>query len=441
MRKTIVIGGVLLLVQIPLLALTLVQEKTWGGIDTDEASEVAVGIDGSVYVAGTTLSFGAGDRDAFLLKYNPDGSLAWDRTYGTPPVAPFTRADEFGLGLAVAGDGSAYITGQFAGGVLFLAKFDSAGLLVWDLTWGENGTIGNGLAIGTDGSVYASGLSFVFGAGQSDAVLVKFSSEGVLLWQRTWGGTGFDAARAIAAAPDGGAYIAGETNSFFANDAFLVKFDANGNVVWERDWAAEGADAPFTALTAAHGVAVAPDSSVYITGYAFDTGAPRNVILVKFDAAGNVIWERVGGPEFGVATDVAVAPADGAVFVSGNMGSDDPDVFGGWAFVAEFTAEGKAKKADRWGSVIPNESTSAESIAIAPDGTIVTAGYVGAPPYELGRAANSARAVASVLTIPTGVVTDPQSAPHTLTGAVALAATGSETYVGAREAFMLRLMR
>jgi hypothetical protein len=441
MRKTIVIGGVLLLMQITLLALTLLQEKTWGGIETDEATEVAVGIDGSVYVAGTTLSFGAGDRDAFLLKYNPDGSLAWDRTYGTPPVAPFTRADEFGLGLAVAGDGSAYITGQFAGGVLFLAKFDSAGLLVWDLTWGENGTIGNGLAIGTDGSVYVSGLSFVFGAGQSDAVLVKFSSEGALLWQRTWGGTGFDAARAIAAAPDGGAYIAGETNSFFANDAFLVKFDANGDVVWERDWAAEGADAPFTGLTAAYGVTVAPDTSIYITGNAFDTGERTNVILVKFDAAGNVIWERVGGPEFAAATDVAVAPADGAVFVSGNMSSDDPDVFGGWAFVAEFTAGGKAKKANSWGSVVPNENTSAESIAVAPDGTIVTAGYVGAPPYELDRGSNSARAVASVLTIPTGVVTDPQSTPNTLTGALATAAAGSETYAGATDAFMLRLAR
>jgi beta-propeller uncharacterized protein DUF5122 len=44
------------------------------------AIAVDVAPDGSVYVAGTTLSFGAGDRDAFLLKYNTDGTLAWQRT-------------------------------------------------------------------------------------------------------------------------------------------------------------------------------------------------------------------------------------------------------------------------------------------------------------------------------------------------------------------------
>ncbi len=69
MKKTVVIGTALLLVQIPLIALVLLQERTWGGPQFDEGSGVATAPDNSVYVTGTTLSFGAGDRDAFLLKY------------------------------------------------------------------------------------------------------------------------------------------------------------------------------------------------------------------------------------------------------------------------------------------------------------------------------------------------------------------------------------
>src|SRR6185295_17367163 len=109
----------LILFQISLLALVLVQQGTWGGPDTDEAAGVAVAADGSVYVTGTTLSFGQGGRDAFLLKYAPDGSLVWQRTYGTAPDASFV-ADEFGTGVAVAADGSVYITGQYRDGNLFL---------------------------------------------------------------------------------------------------------------------------------------------------------------------------------------------------------------------------------------------------------------------------------------------------------------------------------
>lgn len=99
MRKTLVIGAGLLLVQIPLLALTLLQEATWGGPNHDDANEVAFASDGGVYVAGTTES-GDGDRDAFLLKSRADRTLEWTRTYGTPNLET-GFGDEFVAGLAV----------------------------------------------------------------------------------------------------------------------------------------------------------------------------------------------------------------------------------------------------------------------------------------------------------------------------------------------------
>src|SRR6187401_2219898 len=122
MRKTNLLGAVLLAVQIPLDALTLLQERTWGGAADDRADEVAIASDGSVYVAGTTDT-ADGDRDVFLLKYRPDRTLQWERTYGTTANPESGFDDEFATGLAVAPDGSVYVTGQFGTVVLFLAKF------------------------------------------------------------------------------------------------------------------------------------------------------------------------------------------------------------------------------------------------------------------------------------------------------------------------------
>ena len=68
-------------------ALTLSFERTWGGPNIDNGTGVAVApSDRSVYVAGTTASFGTGtadgNTDAFLLKFAANGAVAWQRTWG-----------------------------------------------------------------------------------------------------------------------------------------------------------------------------------------------------------------------------------------------------------------------------------------------------------------------------------------------------------------------
>src|SRR5262249_37606644 len=139
MRKTIAIGAALILIQIPLIAYLLLQQKTWGGPDRDGANGVAVAADGSVYVTGSTRSFSAGPflhDDALLLKYAPDGTLLWQRTYGTPSDS-LNSGVEVGIAVAVAPDQSGVVVaGNYRDGNIFLAKFDPSGTLLWDLTWG-----------------------------------------------------------------------------------------------------------------------------------------------------------------------------------------------------------------------------------------------------------------------------------------------------------------
>ena len=444
MRKGIVLGVVLCLVQIPLLALTLIQSDVFGGPNHDDARRVAFAPDGGVYVAGTTLS-AAGDSDAFIRKYDATRVLQWERAYGLPfdPTVGFD--DDFVEGLAVGSDGSAYMAGMLGTGVLFLARFDSAGNLAWDSTYGENGTIASGAAVGPDGHIYVS--AHFGGPNSSDPThlesrLLKFDSNGNLVWARAWGGIGepglpgFDQSHGVATGPDG-VYMVGDTNSFFANDAYLVKFDFDGNLVWQRDWGVDGVQAPFTGITIASGVTTDGAGNVYFTGSTSDSGHLKNITLVKFSGTGDLIWSKVGGPGFGVGRDVAVSPDGAAVFVSGNMLADDPDFFGGFAFVAEFTSGGKARKANSWGSS-PEFSASAESVVVSGEGLVVTAGFVGPGPHEFGRASNTARNADTHLIIPTGVV---QTLPTLLEAQDGQVLPFDSTSFGGDDAFTLWTQR
>jgi hypothetical protein len=134
MRKTIVLGTTLILLQISLLAHVLLQERTWGGSNMDGAQGVAVAGDGSVYVTGSTRSFDPQGEDAFLLKYDAGGNLQWQRTYGEATDATTLRA-ESGVGVAVAPDHSGVLVlGNYRDGNIFLAKFSHDGDLLWDRT-------------------------------------------------------------------------------------------------------------------------------------------------------------------------------------------------------------------------------------------------------------------------------------------------------------------
>ncbi len=149
-------------------------------------------------------------------------------------------------GVATAADGTSYVVGisdsfttdQFGNpsARIFLVKFAPDGSLVWQRIW--NGTTIRGLgrtgvALGASNSVFVTGVSTNNG---NDAVLLKFDVNGTLLWERTWGGPASDQGLAVATAPDGSAYIAGTTTSFGPSSSglFVVKFDALGNLVWQR---------------------------------------------------------------------------------------------------------------------------------------------------------------------------------------------------------------
>ncbi|MEO0257414.1 MAG: hypothetical protein ABIM74_09005, partial [candidate division WOR-3 bacterium] len=219
--------------------------KAFGGTNWDDARSIVQTADGGYAVAGWTYSFGAGNSDFLVLKLNPDGSVAWARTFGGTGwdyAHSITQTSDGGY--AVAG-----YTPSFGAGYVdfFVLKLNSNGSLAWAGTFGgTNYDWALSITQTSDGGYAVAGETKSFGAGNQDFLVLKLNPDGSLAWARTFGRIGDDWAESITQTSDGGYAVAGATHSFGAGDYdFLVlKLNPDGSLAWARtfggtnyDWA------------------------------------------------------------------------------------------------------------------------------------------------------------------------------------------------------------
>ena len=215
--------------------------KSYGGPNSDYVKDVKQTNDGGYILAGHTESFGQGLSDAWLIKTSSDGIELWNKTFGGVD-SDFLNdvqqtSDEgyifVGYTEPINGDKDAW-----------LVKTDSDGIELWNKTFGGvNDDSANDVKQTSNGGFILVGYTESFGQGQSDTWLVKTDSDGIELWNKTFGGVSYDSANDVKQTSDGGFIIAGQTSSFGIgdNDAWLIKTDVNGNHVWNNMfWSGSG---------------------------------------------------------------------------------------------------------------------------------------------------------------------------------------------------------
>ena len=118
---------------------TLEWTRLLGTGGSDHGKALTTGLDGSIYMSGYTDGSldgqtNSGDKDAFLTKYSPDGVKQWTRLLGTEDWDE-SRAVTTGL------DGSIYMSGTTSGSLdgqtnsggtdAFLTKYSADGVKQW----------------------------------------------------------------------------------------------------------------------------------------------------------------------------------------------------------------------------------------------------------------------------------------------------------------------
>jgi len=154
---------------------------TWGGIDYESCSTITLDILNNIYLGGYTNSFGIGNEDVCLVKFDSLGVQQWNLTWGGID-------DERCNAIALDSLSNIYLAGRTnsfgeGGYNMCLIKFDISGVLQWNLTWGEGFTsLCNSLAIDSSDNIYLGGL-----ANEEQMCIVKYNSLGVQEWNHTYG--------------------------------------------------------------------------------------------------------------------------------------------------------------------------------------------------------------------------------------------------------------
>jgi len=151
--------------------------KTYGGSGQDFGQSVTQATDGGYIICGSTNSFGAGEYDIYLVKISSDGDLLWTQTFGG-------TGEEFGRSLYATPDGGCILCGStmsFGAGDedVYIIKTDSTGEASWTNTYGGTRKDGVYSVVQTsDGGYIMSGTTTSFGAGSYDVYLLKTDSLG-----------------------------------------------------------------------------------------------------------------------------------------------------------------------------------------------------------------------------------------------------------------------
>ena len=310
---------------------------------------------------GFDTSYNGGSDDTFIAKVNADGTLAWSSYLGG-------SSNEEGYGIAIDGDGNAWVTGRtsssnfasggpdtgYHGDTAFVAKINADGTFAWsqylsDAQWG------NGIAIDGSGNAWVTGYTpsadfasggfdTTYNGGVRDAFVAKMDanwSHGMveLSGRQRVGETGI----AIAIDGDGNAWVTGSTGSpDFASggsdtsyngdeDAFVAKINADGTLAWSSYLGGKYNEI---------GLAIAVDGSgnLWVTGATSSSGwasggfdisyngnnqrSPYgDAFVAKMDANGALVWlSYLGGSSDDVSRGIGI-DGDGNAWVAGHTPS------------------------------------------------------------------------------------------------------------------------
>ncbi|MCW7071423.1 MAG: hypothetical protein OCU12_03690 [Methanophagales archaeon] len=150
--------------------------KTFGGSDYDFAMSVQQTTDGGYIIAGSTDSYGAGSYDFWLVKTDSDGNKEWDKTFGGSDYdwAESVQQTTDG-GYIIAGFTRSYGAGDRD---FWLVKTDANGNKEWDKTFGGSDyDFASSVQQTADGGYIIAGSTASYGAGDKDFWLVKVKGE------------------------------------------------------------------------------------------------------------------------------------------------------------------------------------------------------------------------------------------------------------------------
>ena len=345
-----------------------------GGSDYDYIYSVAETSDGGVIAGGyfqsRSIQVGdytltnSGSYDGMLIKYSREGEVEWARSVGG-------SSDDRITSVATTRDG-----GVIAGGY-----FQSRSIEVGDYT-----------LMNSQG-------------GNSDGMIIKYSSSGEVERARSVGGSRTDQITSVAETSDGGVIAGGYFNSdeiqvgdytltnSGSYDGMLIKYSASGEVEWARSVGGSNYDYINSVAETRDGGVIAGgyfySSSIQVEDYTLTNSGNEDGMLIKYSATGEVEWARsVGGSNSDYIQSVATTE-DGGYIAGGYFYSDEIQV-GEYTLTNSGGRDGMIIKYSSTGEVEWAISVGGDdydyiySVAETSDGGVIAGGYFQSRSIQVG---------------------------------------------------------
>lgn len=216
-------------------------QKTYGGDDYDDLIAVRQTSDSGYILGGNSISNAGyektedsrGNEDYWILRLNPKGEILWQRTFGgndldnISDIVQNNEGDFYVGGFSfssISGDKTAINNGVAD---FWLLKLDANGNQIWQKTiGGDQGDFLYSLYVNNDNTIIASGISYSgisgdktdISRGSSDMWFLKLNENGDMLWQKTIGGSDGDGIKCVKKSSENEYLIGGNSRSSISGE-------------------------------------------------------------------------------------------------------------------------------------------------------------------------------------------------------------------------------
>lgn len=329
---------------------------------------------GSSHAAGPEVPPWEEDRDIWIVKVSPTGSIIWQHVYG------MVDQDDLGLHVAARPDGGCFVTGERALSDAWVIALDSDGDELWVRTYGGSGPdFGQSIVATADGGALLAAWTGSSDGdvsmplqGNYDGWLVKLNADGDIEWDRTYGGFSVDYFGDILPLPGGDYLVMGTSNSINGDvpdnngdsDVWLMRLDSLGTILWSQTYGGSDYDIPrdiipYQGNYLIAGYTSSPDGDVSVS---YDPPNGQDAWLLLVDPDGELLWEKsVGGSDGDGFYDVA--PTDNGFIATGVSSSADHFVPGNVAYGDVWTVRFNNKSTFLGGTLYVDEDND-EAISL-----------------------------------------------------------------------------
>jgi len=286
----------------------------------DGANDVLTLNNGNIIVLVGTRSWGAGNRDIVLSKWDAEGNFVWEKAYGG-------ALDDDGSHLIEDNQGYLLVVGYTRNtpdqrsNSLVLKIDPNDGTLIWSNKYGADNVESGSDIVETHGG----GYMFVGNAvtPTSNICFVRIDRDGVEQWHKILTSSTQSKGNVIRKTGNGGYIVAGYTFTDTGGiDGYLVRVDTNASLQWTRSFGTSHID-QFSS------VIQTPDNGYLCIGAINQFFSIQNVYddlwVLKTDSEGNSVWERRFGGSLDDGGNDVIATNEGSYAIIGHTQSFNND--------------------------------------------------------------------------------------------------------------------